>query len=224
LSSLNFSSKLGQHMEIIALGHSSFKLKGKNASVVIDPYDSEMVGQRFPKHVTADLVLVTHEHKDHNNIKAIEPIDKQVVVFSHPGEYEVKDIEVFGIESFHDNKNGEERGKNTIYHISVDGINFVHLGDLGQSKLTDAQIDLLDSVDVLFIPVGGKYTIDAFQAKEIINQLEPLMVIPMHYKREGLSPVSFFTKEMGQENIIPLPKIKITKDSLPDKMQVVVLE
>jgi L-ascorbate metabolism protein UlaG (beta-lactamase superfamily) len=211
-------------MEIIALGHASFKLKGKNASIVIDPYH-ETIGQKFPKHTTADAVLITHDHKDHNNSTAVEPaVGEKVVVFSGPGEYEIKEIEIVGIDSYHDNENGVERGKNTIYHILIDGVNLVHLGDLGQDKLTDSQIEALGTVNVLFIPVGGKYTINFEKATEIVNQLEPEIVIPMHYKLEGLTSVTEFLKEIGQENIVPLPKVKITKDSLPDKMQVIVLE
>lgn len=211
-------------MEIIALGHSSFKLKGKNASIVIDPYSEDFIGQKFPKHTTADAVLITHDHKDHNNVKVVEPTDNKLVVFKGPGEYEIKGVEIIGIDSYHDNQNGKERGKNTIYHLRIDGINIVHLGDLGQEKLTDSQIDILNGVDVLLIPVGGKYTIDAKQAEEIISQIEPSVVIPMHYKLDGLSGVTAFLKEMDIENIAPLPKIKITKDTLSDKMQVVILE
>ena len=136
-----------------------------------------------------------------------------------------------GVEAFHDGKNGAERGKNTIYKIEMEGISLVHLGDLGH-KLTEGQTEILSGVDVLFIPVGGIYTIDAQTAAEVATQLEPSIIIPMHYQRAGLNPQAFaelapvsnFLKEMGKEGIVPQPKLKVTKDTLPQETQVVVLE
>ncbi len=217
-------------MDIIPLGLSCFKLNGKNASVVIDPYDPKIVRLTFPKHTTADIIIVSHDHPDHNFTSSIVAKDMAPIIFHGPGEYEARGIDILGVATFHDNKEGSVRGKNTVYKINIDGINLVHLGDLGH-KLNDLQLDEIDKVDVLFIPVGGVFTIDAMIACEIISDLEPKVVIPMHYLRQGLNseifgqlaPVSNFLKEIGKE-VEPIPRLKVTKDTLPPELQVVVLE
>lgn len=214
-------------MDITSLGHSSFRLRGKTVSVVTDPYDSSMVGLKFPKHVTADIVTVSHEHHDHN---AVSQLDGSPFIVNGPGEYEVKGVGIVGIPVYHDEEKGAKRGRNTIYRIELDGVSIVHLGDLGHT-LSSEQIDDLDGVDVLLVPVGGVYTISAQQASEIVSEIEPSIVIPMHYFRDGLteafkslSPVSLFFKEMGIESIAPVPKLTVAKDKLPEVLQVVVLE
>lgn len=207
-------------MEIIWLGQSCFKIKGKNASVIMDPFDSEFTGLKTPKDFSADVVLVSHDHKDHNG-------SAEGMRFSQAGEYEVKGAVITGISSFHDNSEGKERGLNTIFHLFMDGLDIVHLGDLGQSKLTEEQIAEIGQTDILLIPVGGIYTLDAEVASDIVSQLEPKIIIPMHYEIEGLKfeldGVEKFLKEMGAEGIVSVPKFSITKDKLPEEPQVILL-
>lgn len=218
-------------MDISPLGHAAFKLKGKHTVIVTDPYDSEMVGLNFPKHTAADIILVSHAHPDHNFISIVEGVNGMPLIFSGPGEYEAKGVDITGIPTFHDSNNGSERGTNTVYKIVVDGITLVHCGDLGH-KLTDEQTDLIDEVDVLFVPVGGVYTIDAKIAAEVVTQLEAKIVVPMHYLRPQmkveafitLSPVEKFLKEMGKEHLVALSKLKVTKETIPAETEVVVLE
>jgi L-ascorbate metabolism protein UlaG (beta-lactamase superfamily) len=215
-------------MEITYLGHSSFKIKGKKTSVVTDPFDSALVGLKFPKNVEANIVTVSHDHKDHN---AADQIGGSPFIIRGPGEYEVQGISIIGVPSYHDDQKGKERGKNTIYSIEVDGVHICHVGDLGE-MLTDKEVEALGTVNILLIPVGGTFTISAKQAAELIAEIEPSIVIPMHYGREELNqkefadldPVSVFTKLMGAETVVPQPKLSITKDKLPEQMQVVVLE
>lgn len=214
-------------MDITSLGHASFRIRGKNASVVTDPYDSGLVGFKFPKHIEADIVTVSHEHTDHSNVAALEGTP---FVIKGPGEYEVGGVGVVGLSTFHDDKKGAERGHNIIYRIEIDGIAILHLGDLGHTLSTN-EIDELDGVNILMIPVGGVYSLDPTQAVAVVNEIEPGIVIPMHYGRPelnqkefgGLSPVSAFLKEIGKE-AAPQPKLTITKDKLPAEMQVIVLE
>ncbi|MCL5004037.1 MAG: MBL fold metallo-hydrolase [Patescibacteria group bacterium] len=219
-------------MEVTYLGHSCFKVderRGQNGSVslIVDPYDAGMVGFGLKKGLTADLVLVTHSHGDHNFVSAVSG---SPFVIAGPGEYEVKGVKVTGVKSFHDEQEGKQRGLNTIYSWLMGGVSFCHLGDLGQ-VLSDNQINEIGKVDVLFVPVGGFYTIDAKKAIEVVNQLEPLVVVPMHYKRTELSanlqkvlaPVSDFTKEFGQ-SVKSETVLKVAKDSLPLEMEVIVLE
>lgn len=214
-------------MEITYLGHSSFKLRGKSVVVVTDPF-AENIGIKFPRHVAADIVTISHNHDDHNNLKAVEG---NPFVVKGPGEYEVKGVAIVGISVFHDDQKGALRGKNTIYRIEIDGISIVHLGDLGHALSSD-QVDDLDGVDILLIPVGSFYTIDAGVAAEVVSLVEPSIVIPMHYNRPGLDqktfasldPVSVFLKEMGKEGITAVPKLSISKDKLPEELQVVVIE
>lgn len=210
-------------MDISWLGHASFRIKGKTAGVVCDPYDAQ-IGLKFPK-VEADIVTVSHDHYDHN---AASLVGGSPFVIQGPGEYEIKGVNIVGVSSFHDNKGGKERGKNTLYNISVDGIGVAHLGDFGQDALSSEQIETLGNVDILMLPVGGVYTIDAATAAKIVSSLEPSVIIPMHYfdkdVKVDLEPVDKFLKEMGKEDVAPTKKLTITKDRLPSEPSVVLLE
>lgn len=200
-----------------------FKLKGKSASVFVDPYKSEFTGLKLPKDLSSNVALATHNHDDHNNLEAITD---SVLKVTGPGEYEVNGVSMTGVSTFHDKENGSQRGRNTIYNINVDGLNIVHLGDLGH-KLSEEQIEEIGATDILLVPVGSVYTIDAKTAADVVSQLEPKIVIPMHYGLPGLKfelePVENFLKEMGFDSAEPQPKLSITKDKLPDELQVVVL-
>lgn len=207
-------------MNISWYGHSCFKLDfkidNKEISVVVDPYD-ESIGYKLPA-LSADILLVTHQHEDHNNVKAISFKDKKsAMVIDSPGEYEVKKVFVQGVESYHDNKEGEERGKNIIYRIQAKGMTFAHLGDLG-AKLSSEQLDVIEGVDVLFIPIGGKYTINASQAVKVMNQVSPKIVIPMHYKLPKLTldieGLDKFLHEVGVSDPKKLSNLSVSSRSL----------
>lgn len=214
-------------MEIRYLGQSAFRLSTRGAALVTDPFDEQFIGLKFPK-VEADIVTISHDHRDHNNASVIPG---SPLVISGPGEYEVKNVRIQGISAFHDEKKGSERGKNTIYAIMMEGITIVHCGDLGH-KLEEAQAELLPDIDVLLIPTGGFYTIGSSEASEIVTKLEPKIVIPMHYSRPGLAselaknlePVDAFFIAMGKEKASPLPKLVVNKTTLPQELEVIVLE
>lgn len=213
-------------MDITWLGHASFRIKGKGASVVTDPFDSGTVGLKFPQ-VEADIVTISHNHKDHNSASVVGGGPR---VVAGPGEYEVKGVCLFGIHTYHDREQGAQRGDNTVYTILMDGIHLCHLGDLGH-KLSEEQLGEIGAVDILFVPVGGVYTIDPPTAAEVTGSIEPRVVIPMHYRTaglaqatfSGLSPVEDFIKECGVEPI-KLDRYAVTADKLPEERQVVVLE
>ncbi len=212
-------------MDIIWYGQAMFKIKGKNASVVIDPFDGEFTGLKAPKDLDADIVLKTHEHQDHNNIGIIPGEPR---IFEGPGEYESKGVVITGIASFHDNSEGKERGLNTIFNVTIDGLSVVHLGDLGQTQLTEKQVAEIDVTDILLIPVGSIYTIDSKAAAGVVSQLEPRIIIPMHYGglpglKFPLDGVDKFLKEMGAEGVEAVPKLGVTKDKLPEEPTVVLL-
>lgn len=211
-------------MDIYWYGQSCFRIKGKSATVILDPYDSEYTGLKLPaKEMEAQVVLSTHNHNDHNNVGVVSG---DPLVITGPGEYEVKGVTVNGVSVYHDSSSGSERGSNTIYHLIIDGINVVHVGDLGH-LLTEEQISQIESTDILLVPVGGLYTINGETAAKAVAQFEPKIVIPMHYKLPGLKfeleGVETFLKEMGVENIEPISKISVTKDKLPEETTVVLL-
>lgn len=198
--------------------------------IVTDPYD-ESVGFKMPR-VTADIVTVSHHHQDHNCLAAVKGTTKNEVPFiiDGPGEYEVREVSVFGVASYHDNSSGSQRGENTIYLIELDDLRLAHLGDLGH-KLNEAQLEELNGVDVLFIPVGGTFTLDDNEAIEVINQIEPSVVIPMHYLTKEMKPdfglkltVEDFLKAIGEEKNKAKDKLEITKDKLPEEREIVVLK
>ena len=212
-------------MIITWIGHSCFRIQDKigpeGLTVITDPYDKE-TGLK-PPNFEADVVSVSHDHNDHNNSSALRG---DPFVINTPGEYDIKGIMVQGIPSFHDEAFGKERGGNIIYRIEMDDITIVHLGDLGHT-LTDKQLEQLQGVDILLIPVGGKYTLGAQKAVTVVSQIEPRIIIPMHYKIDNLKidldEVNKFIKELG---IKPTEedKLKINKKDLPQEgMELVVL-
>ncbi len=208
-------------MDITSFGQSSFKIKGKTATLVTDPFDSPFTGLKFPKHIEANIVTVSHSHEDHN---ATAQIEGNPFIVAGPGEYEIKGVGIVGISSHHDS---EKKELNTIYRIEMDDLSIVHLGDLGR-MLTSDEVDELNGVDILMIPVGGTYTIDASQAAKLVSEIEPSIIIPMHYLRPGLkfdlAPVSAFLKEMAQETVTAQPKLIVSKAKLPEQKQIIVLE
>jgi len=208
-------------MEINWLGHSCFRLKGKQATVITDPYPPDL-GYSLGK-PTAHIVTVSHQHLGHSYTQGISGEPRLV---TGPGEYEIHGVLISGIATFHDRERGQQRGKNTVYVIEVDEISVCHLGDLGH-VLTAEQVEEIDDVDVLLLPVGGVSTINASIAAEIVRQVEPKAVIPMHYKTEAISrelePVGRFLKEIGVQQIDSQPKLSFTRSSLPASTQVFLL-
>ncbi len=216
-------------MQITWFGHSSFRIQGKVGAdiitVVTDPFYPEKVGLKLPR-LEAEIVTISHDHDDHNNSDAVKG---EPFVIHGPGEYEVKGVVVDGIQSFHDTSKGAERGDNIMYRFEIEDIVVTHLGDLGH-ELDDKQLERLEGTDILLVPVGGVFTIDAQKAVSVINQIEPRIVIPMHYQIPGLKlskPLG--TLEQFLKAIAVKPrneeKFKISKKDLPqDDMEVVVLE
>ena len=209
-------------MEITWLGHSCFRIRGRQATVITDPY-SPNLGYSLgnPK---ADIVTVSHQHEGHSYVSGIEGNPKPVL---GPGEYEIGGVLIIGVATFHDNVRGEQRGKNTVYVMEVDEVAVCHLGDLGH-VLTAEQVEELGDVDVLLLPVGGVSTINAPTAAEVVRQLEPEVVVPMHYKtaalRWELESAERFLKEIGAKQVIAQPKLSFTRSGLPDSTQVFLLD
>ena len=200
------------------LGHSCFLVVGSHLRVVIDPFSSA-ANITYPRVKTvADLVLITHEHFDHNNVGAI---GGTTTVVRGPGEWG-SPIPVKGLAASH----GKGRGTTAVYVFRVDDVSFCHLGDLGE--IPDAKLQkAIGPVDVLMIPVGGVYTIDHDGADEVLKLLNPKIALPMHYKTESvglsLDPVSKFTRGKTNVRLEKSNRITIDRNSLPQETQVVVL-
>jgi len=209
-------------MEITWLGHSCFRIKNNPVTIIADPYAPD-IGYCLGKQ-TAQIVTVSHQHPGHSHAEGVGGEPRLV---TGPGEYEISGVLIMGVATFHDNKKGADRGKNTVYVIEVGGVSVCHLGDLGH-VLTAEQVEEMENVDVLLLPVGGVSTIDAARAVEVVRQIEPQVIIPMHYKTEAvkrdLAPVGKFLKEIGVEESEPLPKLTVNKTSLPPTTQVTLLK
>lgn len=197
--------------------------------IYMDPFKSEMVGLSLPKDV-ADIITVSHGHEDHSAVGIITgPVNREsTFVINRVGEYEIAGVQFSAISTFHDKTSGADRGKNLVISIVMDGLHIVHLGDLG-TKLTDSQVEKLGSVDVLMIPVGGKFTIDTDEAMDLLKEIQPSYAIPMHYKTneskiEGLASLEVFLEKnkyaLAGESV---HKIKIEESSLPDDTQILLM-
>ena len=211
-------------MKINYLGHSSFLITGKTntgeeVSVVTDPFDPKSTGLTFSKQ-PADIVTLSHDHANHNFLKNIEgkPVENYLLIDT-PGEYEIKGLRVFGIKGYHDNKEGAERGNNTMYVYDFAEATVAHLGDIGHT-LNGNQLELLEDVDILMIPVGGKFTIDPKTAMQVIESIGPKVVIPTY---DELATLSDFLSESGTEAAIEKAFSIKSKSDLPQETKIMPL-
>ena len=208
--------------EIKWFGHDCFRVRGREATILMDPV-GKTTGYALPKQ-KADIVTVSHPHPGHN---ALGQVQDGYFLIDGPGEYEVSDVFIKGIRTFHDNERGQRHGFNTIYVLELEDLRICHLGDLGHT-LTEEQAELLDDVDVLMVPVGGGNALDSVGANEVIGQIEPRIVIPMHFQTVAgdttSDRVERFCKELGIENLAPQEKLTVRKGDLPDNVKVVILE
>ena len=168
-------------MKIEWLGHSCFKLtESTGINLLTDPFNAKEVGITMPE-VSADIVTISHDHFDHNALDAVK--DYKTVIRT-TGNHGVEGFEIFGFKSYHDDKKGILRGKNIVFRIRMDGVEVCHLGDIGE-ELSPMLAELIGSINILLIPVGGRFTIDAAEAKNYVDRLMPDVVIPMHYMMDG---------------------------------------
>ena len=211
-------------MEITWLGHSCFRLRGREAAVVTDPC-AKSTGYSVGR-LAADIVTVSHDHPGHNNVAAVTGSPR---VVQGPGEFEIAGVLIMGIRTYHDEEKGERLGKNIAYVLEVDDLRVCHLGDLGHVP-TPEQVEELSGVDILLAPVGGNNTIAAAAAAETVSLLEPKLVLPMHYQtpaaKAQLDPLDRFLKEMGAPSALEerQAKLSITKSTLPHETKVLVLD
>lgn len=209
-------------MEITWLGHSCFRIKGREATIITDPCDPASgysVGR-----LQADIVTISHSHTGHSYLGALAGDFKQI---KGPGEYELKGVFITGLPSFHDSDHGGRLGKNTFFVLEIDGLTLCHLGDLGHLPSSDMK-EKIGDIEVLFVPVGGVSTIDGSTAAEIVRQLAPKVVIPMHYKTPAstrdLEPLDKFLKESGIKEAVSRPRLSVTRSNLPASTEVAILD
>ena len=216
--------------EITWYGHACFRLKDKDATLITDPYDRSLglgtLGQK------ADIVTISHDHPHHN---AISSVKGEPFVANGPGEYEVRGVFITGVWSFADDQKGKMHGRNTIFLFHLGDLVVCHLGSLGHT-LNSQQVEAIGDVDVLLVPVGFNTTLTTTKAIEVITQIEPKIVVPMHYDRSAngkagngatagdADPLALFTKEMGLKEWEAQDKLSVKGADLPETTRVVVLD
>lgn len=202
-------------------GHDCFEITD-GITIVTDPHDGKAIGIRPPQ-VRADLVLVSHDHFDHNCVRIVKGANTEVVTTS--GKTHRMGVEIVGIPSFHDDEGGAKRGQNIIFKFAHNGITFCHLGDLGH-VLDDDAVGRVGNVDILFLPVGGVFTIDADKAWEVLDRLRPRIAVPMHYRVGGLSlhinPVKPFLDKAGENRVVWVGNEvdSLSAEELPDEQEI----
>lgn len=190
-------------------------------TIVTDPHDGKSIGIK-PPHTKADIILISHDHFDHNYPKAVE--GRNTKIFIREINTTRNGVKIKGVRSYHDDSLGTKRGDNILFKFTADGVNFCHLGDLGH-LLDDGILHKLGNVDILFVPVGNVFTIGPKHAWEVINAVRPNVAIPMHYRVGGLSlsikPVDSFLEDVNEDSIVRVGnEIDFEKEDLPEKLEV----
>jgi len=212
-------------MEISWLGHSCFQLRGKQVILVTDPLTPQPGTEQRLSKLNASIVTVSHNHPGHN---FVEGVGGRPRVVRGPGEYEISDVLITGVAAYHDDQQGKQLGRNTIYVIHMDDLVICHLGDLGHT-LQEEQLEEVADADILLVPIGGQHTINATRAVEVISQVEPRIVIPMHYHAtpggvpEPGDALDKFCREMGIKTVNVQQKLSVTRSNLPTETQVIFL-
>ena len=209
-------------MVITYYGLSCFKVESGKLAIAFDPpsKDSDLKPPRF----SADVALSSHNHPRHSGLRELsgEPL-----LISGPGEYEAKGLLITGSPSFHDKSQGTKKGLNTIYTVAMEDMRLCHLGDLGTTELGPEILEAIGEIDILFIPTGGVDVLDSEEAVKVINQIEPKIVIPMHYALAKTSikgaKVEEFLDELGEKGIKSEEKFTLKKKELPEEGRKVVL-
>jgi L-ascorbate metabolism protein UlaG (beta-lactamase superfamily) len=209
-------------MELTWLGHSCFRLRGRDLTILTDPFDSGL-GLTLGK-VSADVVTVSHDEPNHNAVGAVDGAPR---VVAGPGEYELAGVRITGVATPRPEGQRRDVPRNTAYLFELDDVTICHLGDLA-APLGSDQVSVVKDADVLLVPVGGHCTIDGARAAEIVAQVEPKLVVPMHYLIPGvrleLDPVDRFCREIGAAELTPQARLTITRSSLPDQLTVALLD
>lgn len=214
-------------MDISWYGLSCFRIRESGVTVICDPYDKKTSGLSLPR-IKADIVTISHDRPGHNHAEGVGGDPK---VLNGPGEYEVKNVVITGMTTYHKANGHDLPERNVAYFFDFDGFTVGHLGDLGQIP-QQRQVEDLGEIDVLLVPVSGHNTLDAARITEVISLLEPKIVVPMHYRHPGLAkglaeslePVDKFLKELGITEPDTESTLKLTKTGLPEETQVILLE
>jgi L-ascorbate metabolism protein UlaG (beta-lactamase superfamily) len=212
----------GATLDIVWNGHACFRLRGRETTVVTDPYDRST---GFPPlKLTADVVTISHPHPHHATLDAVQPVTEKVRCVDGPGEYEMAGSLIEGVATYRDKQRGKELGKNTAFMIHLDDVTVCHLGALAHT-LNSSQIEALKDADVLLVPIGGGTTLDAAAAVEVVSQLEPRIVIPMLYGTPGETSdaVDKFCKELAVTDLTVQPRLQVARTTLPDETRVILL-
>lgn len=209
-------------MDMTWLGHACFRMRGREGIVLTDPPDPRS-GHAIPR-TEAGLVTMSHEHAGHASLKSVAG---DPVVLLGPGEYEVHEVLVTGVGTFHDDAKGAERGRNTVFSIRIDDLVICHLGDLGHA-LPASDLEKLGDVDIALVPISGPDTnLSAARAAEVVHQLEPKVVVPMSFDPDDKkkdTPFQRLLHELGVKDLEPVPKLSVTRGTLPENLQVVALD
>jgi L-ascorbate metabolism protein UlaG (beta-lactamase superfamily) len=208
-------------MDLVWLGHACFRLRGRTATVVFDPYGPER-GKLAAN--SADVVTISHDHPGHNHVGSVTGQRK---VLRGPGEYEIGGVSVTGVQTAHDGSGGRDRGGNTVFVVELDEVVVCHLGDLGHG-LTADQVEAIGRVDVLLAPVGSGAGLSTTLLAEVVGQLDPKVIVPMHHRvsaKDGDDEaVAALCRQLGVGVPTAQARLTSTADSLPEERRVVVLE
>jgi L-ascorbate metabolism protein UlaG (beta-lactamase superfamily) len=215
-------------MKIKWYGHAAFRITTeKGIRIIIDPYESGSFSGALSYSKIEDeanIVLTSHDHADHNYTKDIKGKYNHISI---AGDHEIKGIKIKAIPCFHDSLGGKKGGSNLIFVITADGLNLVHMGDIGHS-LDPELLKKIGKVDILLLPVGGFFTIDAAMAQKIMNDIKPSITVPMHYKTQKcnfpIAPVEDFTKNQTNISMLKESSVVIKKETLPKEPEIIVLQ